>query len=145
MAVFRVALIVSGVAEPLLDLSFGQVGDLHQPGDLGVSYKMIFQVAGFQFSQLLFGLFRPQAESVSAKSRVLLREEKQEQWVKREESPGAGYRSEEGRKKNCFLPVVKERGAGWWLHVSAHCLFGWAGWKLCWRSGTGWAALPLSK
>lgn len=76
MVVFRVTLIVSGVAEPFLDLSFGQVGELHQPGDFCIGYKMVFQVAGFQLCQLLFGLFRPQAERISAKNGVLLRRER---------------------------------------------------------------------
>lgn len=48
-------------------------------------------------------------------------------------------------RQNSFLPVGKEREAGQWLHVSAHCLLGWAGRKLCWSSETGWATLLLSE
>lgn len=43
------------------------------------------------------------------------------------------------------LPVEKEREAEQWLPVSAHCLLGWAGRKLCCSSVTGWAVLPLSE
>lgn len=65
MAVLGVALVVPGVTEPLLDLSLCQVGELHQPGDFGVSDKVVFQVAGFQLCQLLFGLLRPQTKRIS--------------------------------------------------------------------------------
>ena len=48
MAVFGVALVVPGVTEPFLDFSLCQVGELHQTGDLGITDKVVFKVAGFQ-------------------------------------------------------------------------------------------------
>lgn len=129
MVVFRVTLIVSGVAEPFLDLSFGQVGELHQPGDFCIGYKMVFQVAGFQLCQLLFGLFRPQAERISAKGRVLLRKErKPEQWVKRAASKDTEYQLEESKKKKKLLPACGEREGGWMVVARFSSLFVWVGW-----------------
>lgn len=72
MAVLGVALVVAGVAEPLLDLALCQIGEFHQPGDLCIRGKVVLQVAGFQLCQLLFGLLGSQTERVSAEGRVLL-------------------------------------------------------------------------
>lgn len=70
---------------------------------------MVFQVAGFQLCQLLFGLFRPQAERISAKGGVLLRKErKPEQWVKRAASKDTEYQLEESKKKK------KTASCLWW-------------------------------
>lgn len=66
VAVLGVALVVPGVTEPFFDLSLCEVGELHQPGDFCVCDKVVFQVAGFQLCQLLFGLLGPQTECVSA-------------------------------------------------------------------------------
>lgn len=76
MAVLGIALVVPGVTEPLLDFSLCQVGELHQPCDFSISDKMVFQVAGFQLCQLLFGLLRPQTECISTEGRILLRKRK---------------------------------------------------------------------
>lgn len=133
VAVLGVALIVSGVAEPLLDLPFGQVGELHQPGDFRVGYEMVFQVAGFQLRQLLFGLFRPQAERIGAESGVLLRRErKQGRWVKRAAGADAEHRSERKNEKaptkKKLLPACGEREGGWMVVARFSSLFVWVGW-----------------
>lgn len=84
MAVLGVALVVPGVTEPFLDLSLCQVGELHQPGDFCIGDKVVFQVAGFQLCQLLFGLLRPQTECVSAEGRVLLGKGRGQLYIKQE-------------------------------------------------------------
>lgn len=143
MVVFRVTLIVSGVAEPFLDLSFGQVGELHQPGDFCIGYKMVFQVAGFQLCQLLFGLFRPQAERISAKSGVLLRKKrKPEQRVKGAASTDHEYQSEEREKK--LLPACGEREGGWMVVARFSSLFVWVGWLETLLALCDWLGSPAT-
>lgn len=73
IAVLGVALVVPGVAEPLLDLSLCEIGKLHQSGNFRICDKVVLQVAGFQLGQLLFGLLGTQIECVCTEGRVLLR------------------------------------------------------------------------
>lgn len=128
MAVFWVALVVPGVTEPLLDLPLCQVGELHQPGNFCIGDKMVFQVAGFQLCQLLFGLFRPQTECISAESRVLLRKERGQLCITHRFLPC--HVAHTGTK---YLLEERQNGYGWddgnfgyitynWYHVITSAL-----------------------